>query len=213
MNPIPKDHAIVETRRRPVEYKCPSQEEMHKFLAGIVDLKHLAMMKVLKDGGIRVSELIAFTYNDFDVNDKKIWIERLKKRGKIKYKDPIFLSDDTHRTMKMYIHQYRPDKTPNKSFFLNTEGEKFTRQGVEFIIDKYAEAAKLQGFVNVGRQKRKRWTPHTFRYYHVTQIAKITGDIKLASSSAGHADIRITESAYTNYTEREGMMRDVVEKL
>lgn len=99
--------------------------------------RDFAILQVFLQTGIRVSELIAITLADLDLENKT-----LKVHGKGKKERTIPLEKKGIQAIRSWL-AIRPTTT-DTHLFLNYEGNGFSIRGVRKIVDKYLKQAGIQ---------------------------------------------------------------------
>ena len=138
-----------------------------------------AMLEVLYSTGIRVTELISLKIDDVNLTNGYI---RVKKKNSERH---IPLGNLSLKCLKDYINKVRPlliRTEEEKTLFINTNGQKMTRQGYWKILKQYKEQAKID----------KDITPHTIRHSFAVHMLQNGAEIKTVQELLGHTDIAST---------------------
>jgi integrase/recombinase XerD len=101
-------------------------------------LRDTAILFLLYETGLRVSDIIHLQLEDLDLAEKYIRIKSFRRRN-------IPISEST-KHLEKYLTEGRPHlaRIPEeRSVFLNQRGRGLTRQGVWFIVRKWADAAQM----------------------------------------------------------------------
>lgn len=119
---------------------CMSTDAIKQLLAAIdssVDegLRHLALLSLMYDSACRVQEIIGLNVMDFHPGQ----CCRIYVRGKGNKYRFIPLLSETEKIVSKYIKRFR--LTPDAPLFCNKNGERLTRQGIRYIIQKYSKIA------------------------------------------------------------------------
>lgn len=144
-------------------------------------IRDRAMLEMLYASGVRVSELIAFTLEDYFPEENII---RVVGKGSKERIVPIGQSACTW--INKYCNEEREQvkNTFSQSYmFLNLRGKPFSRMGIWKIIQKYC-------FV-LGEQKHV--SPHTFRHTFATHLLEGGADLRIVQEMLGHSNIMTTE--------------------
>lgn len=137
------------------------------------------MLEILYATGIRVTELISLRLEDVNLNNGYI---RVKKKNSERH---IPLGNLALRCLKEYIDKVRPlliRTEDEKTLFINTNGQKMTRQGYWKILKQYKEQAKID----------KDITPHTIRHSFAVHMLQNGAEIKTVQELLGHTDVAST---------------------
>ena len=143
-----------------------------------------AMLELLCDTGLRVSELIGLKVSDIDLNKRKLVVPGGRKRT-VSYDRRISKYMDKYAQVSRRI--LLSDKKDEGFFFVNVSGEEMSRQGFWKIIKKYGDMAEID----------KDLTPHTLRHSFAAHAIKNGKDIKDVQRVLGHSDISTT-NGYIN---------------
>ena len=137
------------------------------------------MLEILYATGIRVTELISLRLEDVNLNNSYI---RVKKKNSERH---IPLGNLALKCLKEYINKVRPlliRTEEEKTLFINTNGQKMTRQGYWKILKQYKEQAKID----------KDITPHTIRHSFAVHMLQNGAEIKTVQELLGHTDVAST---------------------
>lgn len=138
-----------------------------------------AMLEVLYATGIRVTELISLRLEDINLNNGYI---RVKKKNNERH---IPIGNLCQRCLKEYINKVRPlliRTEDEKTLFINTNGQKMTRQGYWKILKQYKDQAKID----------KDITPHTIRHSFAVHMLQNGAEIRTVQELLGHTDVAST---------------------
>ena len=138
-----------------------------------------AMLEILYATGIRVTELVSLRIEDVNLNSGYI---RVKKKNSERH---IPLGNRSLKCLKEYIEKVRPlliRTEEEKTLFINTNGQKMTRQGYWKILKQYKEQAKID----------KDITPHTIRHSFAVHMLQNGAEIKTVQELLGHTDVAST---------------------
>ena len=184
--------AKVETR--PPAYMTES-EVGH--LLGSVDtetregVRHLAMLTLLYDSGCRVQELI-----DLKVSDIEFGIGRqIYAHGKgDKYRE-IATLPETETLLRKYIEIFK--RSPCERLFVNHSGNPLTRQGIRYVLKKYANFVSL----NNPQELDGAVYPHLLRHSKATHLVNHGINIFNVRDFLGHVSVKTTEIYLTSNPE------------
>ena len=144
------------------------------------DYRNKAMLEVMYNTGLRVSELISLTTRDVDLENKAI-----RCFGKGSKERIVPLNDIAIYYLKEYLF-YRDSffkNSINDYLFLNNHGKKMTRQGFEFILNNILEEKNIN----------KKITPHTLRHSFATHLLNGGANLRSIQLLLGHSDITTTK--------------------
>ena len=138
-----------------------------------------AMLEILYATGIRVTELISLKLEDVNLTNGYI---KVKKKNSERH---IPLGNLSLKCLKEYINKVRPlliRTEEEKTLFINTNGQKMTRQGYWKILKQYKEQARIE----------KEITPHTIRHSFAVHMLQNGAEIKTVQELLGHTDVAST---------------------
>jgi len=153
-----------------------------------------AMLETLYATGIRVSELISLDENDINLVTGLITCRKNTDRV-----IPIYAT--AVRAISHYLSFARPIMTSpcEKALFVNTGGERMSRQGFWKLLKRYA--AKAQIDVDI--------TPQILRHSFAAHLLENGADLRSLQKMLGHADIASTQ-VYARMVSKQ--LKDVYNK-
>lgn len=146
-----------------------------------------AIVAVLLDTGVRVSELIRLRLCDVSLSAKDSYIRVYGKGDKW---GEVGLGIQSRKYLQKYIRVFRePTEQDNKKkdqavVFVNRSGDKLTVSGLQQIIERLGEWAHIEGV---------RCSPHTFRHTFAKMFMQNDGDVYRLSKLLRHTSIKTTE--------------------
>ena len=152
-----------------------------------LNLRNLAMLEVLYSSGLRVSELIGLRLTDVSLD-----VGYVRCIGKGSKERIVPLGEPAIRDVMCYLNGPRErlcGKQKTDILFLNVHGQPLTRQGVVFILKKWAQTHNLHQTIS----------PHVFRHSFATHLLDNGADLRSVQELLGHADIATTQ-IYTHLT-------------
>ncbi|KJR48603.1 Site-specific recombinase XerD [Desulfosporosinus sp. I2] len=152
-----------------------------------LNLRNLAMLEVLYSSGLRVSELIGLRLTDVSLD-----VGYVRCIGKGSKERIVPLGEPAVRDVMCYLNGPRErlcGKQKTDILFLNVHGQPLTRQGVVFILKKWAQTHNLEQTIS----------PHVFRHSFATHLLDNGADLRSVQELLGHADIATTQ-IYTHLT-------------
>ncbi len=148
-------------------------------LNDVKGLRDKAMLEILYATGIKVSELIGLSIDDFNAQLSFIRCGNSDKERFI----PIY--PIAAKAISIYLEKSRKllvNDPAEKALFVNISGERMTRQGFWKILKAYATAANI----------KKQITPHTLRHSFAAHLLENGADIHDIQVILGHSDIAST---------------------
>ncbi|MCF2649937.1 tyrosine-type recombinase/integrase [Niallia circulans] len=138
--------------------------------------RDMAILQVLLNTGLRLSELVALDISDIEVSERKGQVTVIKGKGNKQRTVP--LNKEARRALVKYLEE-RSDN--EEALFLSNRGKRISVRTVQYLIEK-------QGF-NV----------HALRHTFITGLVRNGQDISVIQSLSGHssADMILRYSAPT----------------
>jgi len=152
-------------------------------------LRDLAILELLYATGMRVSELIYLKIDDINMENRM-----LKCLGKGSKERIIPFGSKAYQSLGLYLDKVRQKlvKNPNEDIlFLNSRGERLSRQGIFYLVKKYVRKAGIE----------KKITPHTLRHTLATHLLENGADLRSVQEMLGHSDISTTQ-IYTHVSRK-----------
>lgn len=159
--------------------------ERQKKLCQKTQKRDLAILTLMLNTGIRVSECNGLDLNDVDLRANSLTIVR-KGGGQ----DVLYFGDAVHDALEDYIKFERALITPieghEQALFYSRQGKRISIDAIENLVKKYAKMAV----------PTKKITPHKLRSTYGTALYRETGDIRLVADVLGHENINTTIDYY-----------------
>lgn len=143
-----------------------------------------ALLMLMFASGLRASEVVNLTFNQVDF-DNRI----MKVSGKGNKDRLVPFTNSAKEAMLNYINGLRKDllKEDTKYIFLNSQGNKMTVRGLEYILDEIEAKTGLYGKIH----------PHMLRHSFATKMLNRGADLRMIQELLGHSSIETT-SIYTH---------------
>ena len=150
-------------------------------------LRNLALLSLMYDSAARVQEVADLSVNDFRL--EKPHTLRLTGKGNKTRIVPI-MSKTAHLIDK-YIMEFHPNhkqeyKVP---LFYNREGQKLTRAGIAYILNKYVTIARQRNPISIPGTV----SPHGFRHSKSMHMLEAGVPLIYIRDYLGHSEISTTE--------------------
>jgi len=138
-----------------------------------------AMFEILYATGIRVSELINLDVSDVNLDTGLVSC----RNGKVRI---VPIHDAAIKAVERYLSFARPEMADNgeDALFVNTNGERMTRQGFWKILKSYSEQAKISSDI----------TPQMLRNSFAAHLLENGANIHALQKMLGHAGISSTQT-------------------
>lgn len=130
--------------------------------------------------GMKVTEIISLDLGDINFEEGLVMCKTGEKQRNIP------LGKLSKEALKDYVENARPIIIKDdsvKALFVNTNGQRLTRQGFWKIIKYYKEQAHIT----------KDITPHVLRHSFATHLLQNGADLKSIQLMLGHSDISSTQ--------------------
>ncbi len=139
--------------------------------------RNLAMIHLMLNVGLRLSEATALRWNDLDLLTGKL----LVKEGKGAKDRSLWLGEgDIDRLGAWRTRQ--ADLCQSEHVFSTLEGTRISNRYVQAMLRRYVKRAKIE----------KNITPHTLRHTFATDLYAETLKIRLVQKVLGHSDLSTT---------------------
>lgn len=149
-----------------------------------------AIIKVLLETGIRISECVGLDLDDIDFDEHYFWV--IRKGGGA---DKLYFNDDVAAALKDYIDLERPQyaKEDEKAVFMSLRRQRITVRSVQTLMKKYGTAIL----------HKPNLSPHKLRKTYGTLLYEQTADLKLVQDVLGHRTPAVTERYYVDHTNKK----------
>jgi len=161
---------------------CDKEKSEH------LQLRDRAIIAVLLDTGIRAAELCTLTLSNVILDAKDSYLRVFGKGDKW---GEVGLGEQSRKALRKYIRMFREPTIEyakediNQSVvFVNRSGNPLTVNGLDQIIERLGERAKIE---NV------RCSPHTFRHTFAKMFMQNGGDVYKLSKLLRHSSVKTTE--------------------
>lgn len=193
------DISFKKTTQNVVDYLSPEAIKILLEQPDITTLKgfrDLVIMSLLYDTGARVQELIDIKIKDVKIDSTSTII--LHGKGNKIRKVPIM--NNTKKLLNEYLKS--SNKNPEENLFESRCNKKFSRKGICYIINKYAEQAHQQS-----PAVPKNIHPHMFRHTKAMHLLQSGVNLIYIRDFLGHVDIQTTEiyAKYDTETKRKAI--------
>lgn len=135
-----------------------------------------AIIELLLDSGIRLSEMTNLNRDDMDKGVVKVLGKGNKERH-------VFITDETETSISLYYSLERPEPVGEDKLFLTENGRPLSNDRVEKILDRIGKKAGLT----------QRLSPHRLRHSYATMSLKYGSNLEFVRRSMGHSDIHTTQ--------------------
>lgn len=139
-----------------------------------------ALLTLLYDSGARVQELA-----DLRVGDLRLeFPAQVKLTGKGRKTRNVPLMDKTTALLKNYLLEQHLDSPSDfeHPLFYNSQGRKLTRQGIAYILKKYASTCGIEEI-----------SPHKMRHTKAMHLTEADVNPIFIRDFLGHTDLKVTE--------------------
>ena len=143
-----------------------------------------AIIELLYASGVRVSELVNIKMHSVDLKNRNIRV-----LGKGRKERIVMFSKSCQETLLDYI-KYSKIKNNTDYLFVNSQGNKLTTRGVEYILKEIEEKCGM----SLGLH------PHLLRHTFATHLLEGGADLRIIQELLGHESINTTQ-VYTHITE------------
>ncbi len=156
--------------------------------------RDLAILLLMLNTGLRVSEVAGLTLGDLKISDRK---GEMVVRGKGQKVRTVPLNAGIRKVLRAYLEN-RP-KVKHDSLFVGQKGEPLGKQGIQYQIRLMAEQAKLDGV-----------SPHSLRHTFAKNLVDAQVSLDQVATLMGHTNLTTT-ARYTKPSQQD--LARAVEKL
>jgi integrase/recombinase XerD len=149
--------------------------EIRLLLNNCQNLKHQLLLKLIYSAGLRRSEAINITINDFD----RIGMQVIIRQGKGKKDRYSILSHALVKDLDLYIKQYQPT---DRLFYGRVKSEPISASLIRWAMKQALKNAHITKNVNI----------HSLRHSFASHLLSMNTDVITIQKLLGHADIRTT---------------------
>lgn len=166
-----------------------TDEELHLLLAQPnpkcpTGLRNLAMMRLMADTGLRVSEVLNLTVGDIDWMSGRLTV----REGKGKKDRILWMNED----LLTLLQAWRDKRHNGDSLFMTLDGEPMSDRYVRAMVKRLATKAGIIKDVH----------PHTLRHTFATDLYRDTKNLRMTQKALGHSDLSTTQ-IYTHIVDDE----------
>ena len=147
-------------------------------------LRHRAAFTLLYDSGCRVQELCDIRLSDINTGSNPT----VKLHGKGDKYRTVVISESTGNLLKEYISRQRNGALQNQPLIVNRTGRKLSRDGVQYMIDKYVREIHTENEVFPEHVHC-----HQFRHSKAMHMLAAGINIVYIRDFLGHEDISTTQ--------------------
>ena len=140
-----------------------------------LDIRNKAILSVLFDCGLRVSELASITIRDIDWESRSILI----RKGKGGKQRMVSMGSRTYKALWKYVNSYRNGESDR--VFINRNGEQLDTVGIQILIKRLGQKAKI------------RVSPHKLRHTFAITYLRNGGDVFTLQYLLGHSTLQMTQ--------------------
>jgi site-specific recombinase XerD len=165
------------TRKIP---KVLSTQEQDRLLAPLRDsdrpikLRNLALLRLMLDAGLRVSEAAGLRQDDLDLDTGYLLVH-----GKGRKQRGVWVNGETLRLLKKYLATLN-GRFSNGWLFCTRGGHRISRHYVYALLKRLGKQAGLKVY------------PHLLRHSFATDLLRQTKNLRLVQKALGHANITTT---------------------
>jgi len=170
----------------------------------VLGRKHLVILSFMYATGARVQEVVDVKIEDINYNSS----DSVKLVGKGNKARLVPLETDMITMLRKYIENERKSRTffnTNDPLFLNKSGKKLTRQGISYIVKKYATMAREQKSTLIPNKVH----PHTFRHSRAMALLQAGIELIYIRDFLGHYSVTTTEvyARVNNESTRQALLK------
>jgi integrase/recombinase XerD len=170
-----------------------SESQVQQILAKENDKRNHAMLRLMYNAGIRVSEAVSLIWKDVQVNPNGGQVRVFGKGGKERY---IVISAETYSELVALRDDNTEDADPVFQSRKSTRGGFLVRSQVNRIVKEAAIRAGVAVHIEPDKEgqqvKHSRVSPHWIRHAHASHAIDRKAPVTLVRDTLGHASIATT---------------------
>ena len=166
--------------------------------------KHLVILSFMYATGARVQEVVDVTIEDFKYNSS-LSVKLVGKGNKARL---VPLETKIIMMLEKYIENEKKNRllyNVSDPLFLNKSGKKLTRQGISYIVKKYAAMAMDKNSTIIPKNVH----PHTFRHSRAMALLESGIELIYIRDFLGHYSVTTTEiyARVNNESTRQALLK------
>ena len=151
--------------------------------------RNRAMVRLMLDTGLRLSETIGLRWRDIDLNTGKVMV----RQGKGAKDRTLWTGEEDLAALAEWRErQARECQGSPQAVFTTKGGGKLEPRYIQRMVKRYAAKAGIE----------KNISPHTLRHSFATDLYRETTNIRLTQKALGHANLGTTQ-IYTHIVDEE----------
>lgn len=147
--------------------------------------RDVVLLTLLYDSGARVQELIDLKVGDINFNN----FPTVTLCGKGNKTRIVPIMSETAKMLEGYFKENQLNDNSNSVLFSNRVGTKLTRAGINYILDKYVQKARIKS----PDLFKENPTPHTIRHSKASHLVQSNINIYYVRDFLGHVSVKTTE--------------------
>ncbi|QPK93720.1 site-specific tyrosine recombinase XerD [Actinomyces sp. zg-332] len=154
-------------------------------LQTVIGIRDKALLEILYGCGLRISEAVNLTIDNFRVDEDGISVLQVMGKGSKERIVPV--GSFAIKAVNAYLSRSRPALAAkgkgSVNLFLNKRGNKLSRQSAWEILQYNVQACGL----------KKEVSPHTLRHCFATHLLEGGADIRVVQELLGHSNVTTTQ--------------------
>jgi len=147
------------------------------------------LLRLMLDSGLRVSEAVALSWKDVDLNTGKLMV----RQGKGAKDRTLWLGEEDVALLRHWRERQAKDVAGARAeIFTTLAGEPVSVRYIQAMVKRYTARAGITKSVH----------PHTLRHSFATDLYRETKDIRLTQKALGHANLATTQ-IYTHLVDED----------
>ena len=151
--------------------------------------RNYALIRLMLDTGLRLSEAIHLRWKDIDLNTGKLMV----RQGKGAKDRTLWIGEADLELLQTWRERQAKDVEGNpQHVFTTLKGKPLSSQYIQQLVDRLARKAGIEKHVH----------PHMLRHSFATDLYRETSKIRLVQKALGHANLATTQ-IYTHIVDEE----------
>lgn len=186
---IDKNILKLKTPKRKI--KTLPQEEIQLLHNSCTNIRDDLLIRVLYEGGLRISEALSLEIDDFNINKNSITVKKSKTpAGENR---TVYLSQDTMNLFQDYLIDFHGYEVDSNYVFIKLTGKNKGNQLDRSTVESLIKRVRKKTGIN--------FTPHMLRHSFATELHEKGVDIAVIQKLLGHAQVQTTINTYVHISD------------
>jgi len=187
------DKNILKLKAPKRKIRTLSSEQIQLIYNCCANIRDRFLIRLLYEGGLRISEALSLWIEDFDINGNTITVRKSKTRSGENRK--VFLSEEVMNLFQEYLIDFHLSEFDTNFVFINLTGKNKGQPLSYATINSLIKRLKNKTRIN--------FTPHMLRHTFATELHSKGTDVAIIQRLLGHAHVQTTIQTYLHPSDEE----------